>query len=259
MSASGGGTSLDGLLAEVQALQDGVRRAFAAAPHQTLTSSDPSGAVTLELSGHGRRVTRVAVAANWRDRVTPESLGAAVLEAALRPQLQQVSDLLAGVGPHPAGVGPAYDPPVRPSAFAPLDLQASLGWNGLGRMLEVVQRAIVTLERTGPGPAPVIAPVVGRSANRRVSVSLIGGQLSDVTVDAGWAGGVGRQQLSDAFNEAFEDGYAGPQTEPGTGPADELAGVLVELQDVMSRLGLTLPAGAAGAAGPDLDGPGRPQ
>lgn len=68
-------------------------RAVSEAGHEfpeVVQATDKSGAVNVTLEDHGRRVTRVVVAANWKDKLGADSLGVAIVEAILSVQLAPV-------------------------------------------------------------------------------------------------------------------------------------------------------------------------
>lgn len=259
MSAVSRDEPLRGLLAEAEGLASAVRAAGEPLP-AVVESSDHTGAVTVTLEDHGRRVTRVLVASNWRDLVAPEAFGAAVMEAVLMPRLAAVRDFLAAVN------APA-DATSRSTAPAPVPSGGTVrapvvGWDELGRMVATVQRALDTVVTglSGPGgdrPAGDGGTVVdgvphveGTSSNRRVTVRFVAGQLAEVAVDERWLAGAGRQQVADSLREAFEAAYAAGAdgsaaagavgVESGTAPVDELRAIL-------DQMGLHLPTPEGGA------------
>jgi DNA-binding protein YbaB len=242
------------ILGHAQSMADAVRSAFRPLP-EVAEASDDTGAVTVTVAGHGTRVTRVMVAADWKHRLEARQLGMAVMQAVLSVQLGPVKDFFAGL---PAAAQPAAPPPqpaagpgpapwaVRPQPGPAVvaDLAASLTWDDLGAMLETVQQVLDTEAALGPRePRADVVPdadagkVAGHSGNRRVEVTLRAGQLASVTIDETWAGKAGRQQLSDSLREAFEAAYAAvPQAGPGP-----YAGLAADLRSIVSRLGVPLP------------------
>jgi DNA-binding protein YbaB len=224
---------LAGLLGQAESMAQAMRGTYRP-PQEVAESSDSSGAVTVTVSDFGRRVTRVTVAADWRDRVGAEELAAAVMEAVVSVQLGPVRDFFT------AATGDAVSAPAGqlPPAPAVTDLGAGLDWDELGRMFDTVQRALDAVVVGQAGGQDATSPGITRhSENRRVSVSLIGGQLGAVTIDSSWAERVGRQQLSESLLEAFDAAYAGAaEVRPGN-PASA-SGMLGELQSIMDRIGV---------------------
>lgn len=215
-----------------------MRHAYQPLP-EALDSSDGTGAVTVTLAEHGQRVTRVLVAANWRDLLPPEALGAAVMEAVLAPQLASLQDFLAAMnGGAPAASGtppPPPPPPPDPDAVARV---SRLDWDDLGRMLDTVQRAFDTIAVEDPGAlaGAGAGTVAGSSNNRMVEVSLAGGQLSDVSVNEQWAARAGRQSVCDSLREAFEAAYAADTARSERGSGD---GLTADLQSIVELFGGT--------------------
>src|SRR5690348_2457576 len=218
------------------------------APSEPLDGTDAAGAVSVTLAPGTRRVVRVAVAADWRDRIAPEALSAAVLEAVLRPQLEAMAALPVGFSLPAFAVPPperALDPEQQRQARVFLDKVGALGDSGLDEMMASVSNALGLLDRTlgelarRTGPPDATVPE-GVSDNRRVTVRLSGGQPQAVEVDAAWAAGAGRQQLSDALSQAFAAAYsaadAGRQA-PTQAPAG-LAEAVHDLQGVLDRMGV---------------------
>ncbi len=253
------------ILGQARSLADAVRGAFRPVP-ETAEASDGTGAVTVTVADHGRRVTRVVVAADWKNRLEAGHLGMAVMQAVLSVQLGPVKDFFTGLSaagqpggvpaggrlpPAGAGPGPAsLAMPSQPGPAVVADLTAKLSWDDLGAMLETVQQALDTVAAAGAGPAAgetaaAAGRVTGRSENRRVEIALRGGQLASVTIDEAWASKAGRQQLADSLREAFDAAYA-TVTEAGPGPS---AGLAADLQSVAGRLGvpLSLPLGKDGS------------
>ena len=245
------------ILGQAQSMADAVRGALRPLP-EVAEASDGTGAVTVTVAGHGTRVTRVMVAADWKNRLEAGQLAMAVMQAVLSLQLGPVKDFFAGLpaAAQPAAAQPAAPPPPAAAGPAPwaarpqpgpavvADLAAELTWNDLGAMLETVHRALDTVAALAPteteagaGPDAGAGNVTGRSGNRRVEVMLRAGQLASLTVDEAWAGKAGRQQLSDSLREAFEAAYAAvPQARPRPH-----AGLSADLQSIVSRLGVPLP------------------
>ena len=153
------------LLGQARSMADAVRGAFRPPP-EVAEASDESGAVTVTVAG-GRRVTRVMVAADWKDRLGAGQLGMAVMQAVLSVQLGPVKDFfsglasadrraaqppLAGAGPGPgpgAAPGPGAERP-QPGPAVVADLAAKLSWDDLGAMLETVHKALDAVAAIGP-------------------------------------------------------------------------------------------------------------
>jgi DNA-binding protein YbaB len=241
------------ILGQARSMAEAVRGAFRPVP-DVAEASDVTGAVTVTVASHGARVTRVLVAADWKDRLGTGQLGMAVMQAVLSVQLGPVKDFFTGLTSAIPPAAPVTRP--RPGSARPLpgpaavaELAAKLSWDDLGDMLETVQKALDTVAAVdsravaGPGQTAGSAAaadertVTGRSANRRVEVGLRGGQLASVTIDEAWAAKAGRQQLSDSLREAFEAAY---DAVPHGGQTSH-AGLAADLQSIVSRLGVPFP------------------
>lgn len=206
-----------------------------------MESGDSRSLVRLVVSGPRFRVSRVVVAADWRERATPEGLAEAVLEAALAPQFAYVSERLRAAS-EAVGAVPEGSAPVSPGENLPG--VGVIGWEGLGVMLDGVRRAMSTLESALAAPQ-FRTPVAntGTDRHRIATVVLAGGRPSAVTIDPARATRAGRQQMSDALNQAFEDAYArhdadanaGADAEP-SGDDGALAEVAREMQSIVARV-----------------------
>ncbi|MFS8522759.1 MAG: hypothetical protein FWJ87_15565 [Micromonosporaceae bacterium] len=246
------------LLAEVEGLATAVRAAAQPLP-PVVESCDRTGAVTVTLEDHGRRVTRVVVASNWRDLVAPEAFGAAVMEAVLTPRLAAVRDFLAAVNASADATAGSTAP--APAPFGGAARTPAVDWDELGRMVATVRRALDTVAAGLSGPArdraadgatavDEVPSVEGVSANRRVVVRFVAGQLAEVAVDERWLVDAGRQQIADSLREAFEAAYAAGADESaaaGAGGVDGGAAVVGELREILDRMGAHLPRPEGGA------------
>jgi len=242
------------LLAEVEGLTSAVRAAAQPLP-PVVESRDRTGAVTVTLEDHGRRVTRVLVASNWRDLIAPEAFGAAVMEAVLTPRLAAVRDFLTAVNASAdATAGSAASAPVPSGGAA---RAPRVDWDELGRAVATVQRALDTVVTGLSGPAgdgaagvDAMPRVEGTSGKCRVVVRFVAGQLAEVAVDERWLVDAGRQQIADSLREAFEAAYAAGADEPAAADAGGVDGgtaLVGELRAILDRMGCHLPTPEGGA------------
>jgi hypothetical protein len=228
---------------------------------ETIESTDESGAVTVTLSEGGHRVVGVAVSAEWRHRVPASGLGPAVLHAAIGPLQRRITEGVEAAARQLERSGAERSgtpsPPLPPGDAARIaDTLTSLSWADVSQAFETVTRGLAALESLGrPGSFTPPTPVIARSPNRKVSVTLTFGRPVDVQVDETWAASVGRQQLSSALLQAFTAAYAQEAATASTatgganpGSADALAplaGVMAEMQSLMARLQI-FPSGPVG-------------
>ncbi|GAA4630532.1 hypothetical protein GCM10023196_056250 [Actinoallomurus vinaceus] len=234
------------LLAEAESLAQAMHVAYRPPP-EVVDSSDASGAVTVTINDYGRRVTRIVIAADWRNRISAESLGAAVMDAIISARLRPMNDFATSVAEAPPT--PPESPPVPPIAERP---RVSPDWDDLGRMLETVERAIDALAIShSTDHDNSHCQIVGCSDNRRIAVSMVAGQLNSVTIDREWALRAGRQELSESLLEAFDSAYAAGAADDAddadTKPADGLIGELQSIVDSFSVAPQILPDKAAEA------------
>jgi hypothetical protein len=230
------------LLAEAESLAQAMQVAYRPPP-EVVDSSDASGAVTVTVNDYGRKVTRVVVAADWRNRVSAEGLGAAVMEAVISARLRPIEDFSTAAAE--ALPAPSESPSAPPAAKRP---QVSRDWDELGRMLETLERAIDAMaishstDHDNSLSDANNGQTVGRSDNRRITVSMVAGQPNSVTIDHEWALRVGRQELSESLLEAFDSAYAASAPdEADTTPADGLIGELQSIVDSFSVAPQILP------------------
>jgi hypothetical protein len=226
------------LLAEAQSIADRLRHAYRPLP-QVAEGHDETGAVTVTVTDHGARVTRVAVAADWKTRVPAARLGTAVMEAVMSVQLGPLKDFFTSMqaGQGPAAAAPTLAPP-RPATAAAI---AGLSWDDLGAMLNTAEKALDAVA-VGAGARPRAAgaagePAVGKSGNRRIEVAIHAGQVASVTVDEKWAETANRQQLSDSFGQAFDAAYAAAGSSRSSDSSN--ASLAAEVRSALSRIGIT--------------------
>ncbi|WP_345367032.1 hypothetical protein [Actinoallomurus liliacearum] len=219
------------MLAEAESLAQAARVAYRPPPEVT-DSSDASGTVTVTMNDHGRRVTRVVVAADWRDRVGAEGLGPAVMEAVVSARLSAMKDFAAATAEAPSTPSTPSAPASPPSA-AKRPMTAR-NWDELGRMLDTLERAIDACAISPPIDQEKNDETVGHSANRRIAVSMVAGQPSSVNMDHRWALRAGHRQLSASLLEAFDSAYAaGAADDAGAEPTADLFG---ELQSIVNAV-----------------------
>lgn len=238
------GDALNDMLAQARSLADAVQRAWQPLPEE-FRSTDSSGAVTVTLAEHGRRVTGVMLAADWQGRLAPESLGSAVLEAVLSPQLTAAQGALSVAGEaEDSGATPApkTPPTADPDAVARV---SQLNASDMDRMLATVQRAFDRLASLSDLTIAATGAVVGRSRNRMVQVSLMGGQPTEVTVDARWAARVPRQSVCDSLREAFEEAYTARAAQADAQADDAIIAELESIVETFAgRLRMAAPTDA---------------
>jgi hypothetical protein len=224
------------LLAEAQSIADRMHHAYRPLP-QVAEGRDETGAVTVTVEDHGARVTRVAVAADWKSRIPAARLGMAVMEAVMSVQLGPLKDFFTSMQATEQPAPPA-PPPHRPAAAGAI---ARLNWDDLGAMLNTAEKALDAVAmgaRARPPSGAAGELAVGKSGNRRVEVTTHAGQVASVTVDEKWAETANRQQLSDSLRQAFDAAYAAASPPHGDGQGASLA---AEVRSALSRIGITPP------------------
>lgn len=230
-----GEKSITETLSEAQVLSDALRHAYRPIP-EAVEVSDQTGALTITVEDHGARVTRVTLAADWKNKIASSALGATVMETIYSTRLENFKEFFEKVS---TGLAvPSPDPPPKPQPVDIASLTNSLNWDALGEMLETVNKALDAVAAGPATPDTTGEAVSGRSDNRRVEVTLVAGQPTSVTVDDKWAEKAGRQQISDALRQAFESAYAEAVARSAAAPRDGKA-VLGELESIMNRFGIT--------------------
>ncbi|MBG0564099.1 YbaB/EbfC family nucleoid-associated protein [Actinoplanes aureus] len=184
-----------------------LRTARAAAQAPAEPGTDASGSVTATLDADGR-VTRVAVAADWRRRVDADRLAEAVAEAVRDASMRRLAAWGTVFGSDADGVPAATPDPAESQQRLPEpgdDLNAAL--TGLLELFEAVERGI---DEVSEGLRTTLdATHTGRSADGYAGVSLSGGgDVLSVRLDPAWlreapAADIGRQVVM-AFHSAYE-------------------------------------------------------
>jgi hypothetical protein len=222
------------LLAEAQSIADRMQHAYRPLP-QVAEGRDETGAVAVTVEDHGARVTRVAVAADWKSRIPAARLGMAVMEAVMSVQLGPLKDFFTSMQAGQAPAAPTPPPP-RPAAAAAI---AHLNWDDLGAMLNTAEKALDAVAVGAGARPPAADTAAGRSGNRRVEVTIHAGQVASVTVDEKWAETANRQQLSDSLRQAFDAAYAAAGSAQYS--ASSNASLAAEVRSALSRIGITPP------------------
>jgi DNA-binding protein YbaB len=197
------------LLAEAAAVREQTRAAAAAAAY--VRGSDSTESVTVSLNGDGH-VAAVQVAAGWRQRLDPDDLGDAVLEAA---QAAAVARLAAWGEAYTKESPAAATPPVREDFAEQLNEVATARMSsadGRAALLELLAMAEAVEQGLDEVSARLQSTIdaahVGRSADRHVTVTVTGGaEVTGVRYDRGWLrdaheANIGRQTVS-AFAAAY--------------------------------------------------------
>jgi DNA-binding protein YbaB len=116
----------------------------------------------------------------------------------------------------------------------------AIGWEGLGAMLDGVHRAMATLDTVMTTPLiHKSTSITGVDRHRVVAVTMAGGRPSSVSIDPARAARSGRQGLSDALNQEFEDAYARYDRDHDAASPDddgELANAMREMQSIVARI-----------------------
>lgn len=228
---------LAALLGEAGALAEAVRDAYKP-PSAIVESSDAAGVVTVTLEGTDRRVTRAVVAADWKDKIGPEGLELAIVEAVLSAQLGPVRDFLSAVTDAVPPAAPRPSPPPR----AAKDPTTALDWDDLGRMFDTVDRALDAFatnrsgEQGGMAAGDPGVAITGSSDNRRITVSLVNGQPTSVKIDHRWLGSTNRQSLCDSLVQAFTAAYSADSHRDTT--ATSATGLSTALQSIVEQMGI---------------------
>lgn len=198
------------LSTELQAMCGSLARGSTAL--QDCEGSDPHQAVTVVLDQSGR-VAAVRPSALWAQRIQPEALGGAVLQAVQAAQAVRMERWVAAARVQPpmpappvpepsASTGPAFDP------MALLDevITAFEAIDGFSEQVAArsAQRDASTDEEIHDGA--------------RVSLSSLGEPVS-VHVDPAWARRANLSRLSERLLEAFEQAYAQYDSGAATQPA----------------------------------------
>lgn len=231
---------LAALLGQAAAMAEAMRSSYKPLP-ETMEATDTAGVVTVTLEGQGKKVTRVIVAADWKDKIDPEGLQLAVVEAVLSAQLGPVRDFLTAATSATTSTPPT--PPTLPPPPVVKEPSATLDWDGLGRMFETVDSALDALIANDGSAVPYKderAGVDGVSDNRRVTVTLVAGQLTAVKIDPKWALSANRQSLCDSLGQAFSAAYEAAAASPGRGAAPD-TGISSALRAIVEQMGVTPP------------------
>lgn len=195
------------LSAELQALCGSLAGANAALQDES-EGSDPSNAVTVILNRAGR-VATVRPSSMWRDRITPEEFGTAVLNAVQAAQAVRLERWAEAARSAPPAA-PAPQPQPQPGTAPAINLTSLLdevmtAFDTVDRLAEQAaeQRATRTVRQTGDEAAPA-----GEAAPSDVRVTLSAqGEVAAVSVDGGWAARTNLSRLSERVLEAFEQAY----------------------------------------------------
>lgn len=206
---------LSELAGQMQAMVEGMGAAQAAMRVET-EAADPRGAVTVVLDPSGR-LSAARPSAQWADRVEPEELGAAVLEAIQLGQgerLARWAEAAQAPSQSPSQSTPA--PPSPPVAAPAPDFDLRQLTEEATSMLEAVERlqAGASAEESAPEPDGHHDPV-------EVTLSR-SGEPTVVWIDPGWARSVSRNELAGRLRQAFEDAYTAYDAGGGTAAAPPL-------------------------------------
>jgi DNA-binding protein YbaB len=228
---------LAALLDQASAMAEAMRSSYKPPPEIT-EAADTAGVVTVTLEGQSKKVTRVVVAADWKDKTDPEGLELAIVEAVLSAQLGPVRDFLSAVTEAPPST-----PPTLPRPPVVKEPSSTLDWDGLERMFDTVDRALDALamsDHVAAASEGQRTGVDGVSDNRRVTVTLVAGQLTAVKIDPKWAVSTNRQSLCDSLGQAFSAVYSAAAASPAQGQAPD-TGISSALRAIVEQMGVTPP------------------
>lgn len=188
------------LSGELQAFSRSFASAGAALREQS-EGGDPQGGISVVLDGSGR-VTAVRPSARWTERIQPEQLGGAVLQAVQAAQGVRLERWAEAARSEPSAPAPA---PPEPTAAdgPPIDVMSMVdelttAFDALGRFAEEVSARPRT---------PIVVPDELSSGDVEVSLSGLGEPVA-VRVNRDWARRTNLNRLSERLLEAFERAYA---------------------------------------------------
>lgn len=175
------------------------------------SGEDASGSVRVTLA-HDGLPSQIRIERQWRSRLTPAELGAAVREAAAAAaqarlaawsQALEAGGLRARMQRVMRDDNPSLATPV---SEIPAMFRAAPGDGGLPprRLDETAEDVISSLGRAAPPPPTVQA--VGRAVRGRVTVTLTAGAgLTGCTIDAAWAHAARPADLDQALQTALAE------------------------------------------------------
>lgn len=213
--------------------------------------SDPSGTVTVRLDADGQ-FDGVTVANNWRDKVEPSELGAALLTAFQQAhvvRLTRWAEALPDPAAEPTPPPPRSNPFGLPTLHDPPPAEKVERFDREQVMGDLLG-ALDGLTAVAPARTADQAPVSGADQRGHVTVTVgSDGMPSAVDVDAAWATGAPLAQLIRTIEEAFS---AAARRVPG---GDSSMADLPRL----AQLAGTDPAAFLQAVQYGLDTPGAPR
>jgi hypothetical protein len=194
------------MVGQAQSMADAVRGAFRPLP-EVAEASDDTGAITVTVADHGTRVTRVMVAADWKDRLAAGQLGMAVMQAVLSVQLGPVKDFFSAL-PGTANPGTANPGTANPGTANPGTADPGAADPGAARPAGPLSQPA-----TQPGPGAWAArrqpgPAVVADLASRLSWDDLGAMLETVHKALDTVAALG---------PAATPGAAGPRVAPDAG------------------------------------------
>jgi DNA-binding protein YbaB len=167
---------------------------------EAATGTDASGTVQVRVDDAGR-LDAVEIHEDWQRRLGAESIARAVLTAAGDAVARRAMNW-AERTPRPPDSGPATaaTPPTRSSAGRA---------ESMHELVQMLSRALAELDtlagqlRTAAG-----RQVTGCSSSGRVTVTVAGSQVVEVTIDTGWLRSApGGRQVADEIQSACREAY----------------------------------------------------
>jgi len=196
----------------LQALQaraeDLVRRLRAAAQSGSgvFSGADPTGSVEVQVTSAGAP-TAVRVAADWRDRLSLDGLGAAVVQACTAAVAARVAAWGAGLTQQHGDID-AGEPATDVSGFEPGDptsRQSQVVLEELLSLIFEVDDQIPALR--ADAQAVATASVQTRNAAHTIVVTTVGGALTRVDIDRGWLRSAHHDRVAGAMAETLAAAY----------------------------------------------------
>ncbi|MFI7540159.1 hypothetical protein [Actinoplanes sp. NPDC049599] len=164
---------------------------------------DPSEQVRVLLAALGR-IASVEVEPQWRSRISPGELGAAVLAAYQEAGRRRVETWAAEIGRPDTGTQAAHEP--HPQVTVPAGAASPESIRRLWYLLQDATDRLDDVVRDAQARSRAVTS--GRDPGGHVTVSLTGGELTALTLDEEWAAKADGRAVGTALTRAVADGYA---------------------------------------------------
>jgi|SRR5580765_590800 len=163
---------------------------------QQREASDPTGALTVLLTGD--HIDGIRLTADWKSKISPDSLGGAILTTNADAMIGRWSTMITAarrVGPQPT------TPKTRPR---PMRTPLSIAASQRERASELNHQLRSLIRR----PAPPLEPVVVTDTYNHVAISIVQQHVKRITIEPRWARQAQRQRLCDTVAATLASAYA---------------------------------------------------